>query len=315
MKALIYVEQRDGKVRTATLEAAGAAAALGCDELHAVFVGDGLAAGALAGAGVSKLFLVPPSDSYSPEYHAAAVAELARDGDYDVVFFAATQRGKEIAPLAAVGRGAAFLGDVLELAADGGGVKAKRSLYGGKLFGWFSAPAPLVVTTRPKMFAPASGEGEPAVEERPAPAAPEKRAVLLESHASAGGKVDLTEADIIVSGGRGMKDPANFAILEELADLLGGVVGASRAAVDAGWRPHSDQVGQTGKVVSPQVYFAVGISGAIQHLAGMSSSKVIVAVNKDPEAPIFKVADYGVVGDAMKVVPALSAEIRKKKEG
>jgi electron transfer flavoprotein alpha subunit len=197
---------------------------------------------------------------------------------------------------------------------EGGSFVAVRPVYSGKAMATVDAGSskPIVVTLRPNVFAAEAGAGTAAVETLPAIAAP-IRAVVREVVAAGGGELDVAEANIIVSGGRGMKGPENFAMLQELAHVLGGAVGASRAAVDAGWIEHSHQVGQTGKVVSPSLYLACGISGAIQHLAGMSSSKVIVAINKDAEAPIFKVADYGVVGDLFQVVPALTAEIKKLK--
>jgi electron transfer flavoprotein alpha subunit len=174
------------------------------------------------------------------------------------------------------------------------------------------AKGTFIATLRPNVFPAEEKGGEVAVEKADfAPSPDDLKVSLREVVKSAGEKAELTESEVIVSGGRGMKGPENFPVIEELASALNAAVGASRAAVDAGWREHSDQVGQTGKTVSPTLYIACGISGAIQHLAGMSSSKVIVAINKDPEAPIFKVADYGIVGDLFEVIPALTEEIKK----
>jgi electron transfer flavoprotein alpha subunit len=212
-----------------------------------------------------------------------------------------------VAPRAAARLGAGYASDVTGLSMVAGKLQAVRPVYAGKAFATTTfASAVQVATTRPNVFAVAEKIGAGATETLAAPTG-DFKAVVKEILAKAGGKVDLAEANVIVSGGRGMKDGANFKILEELADAIGGVVGASRAAVDAGWGlPHSMQVGQTGKVVSPTLYIACGISGAIQHIAGMSGSKFIVAINKDPEAPIFKLADYGIVGDLFEVVPELT---------
>jgi electron transfer flavoprotein alpha subunit len=205
--------------------------------------------------------------------------------------------------------------DCVALSSEGGTIIARRPVYAGKaLINVSGAGQTLVVSLRPNAVAAQEQPAAGAVESVPA-AAPEKGlgAVLKEVLAAASRKLELTEASIIVSGGRGLKGPENFVMIEELAAALGAAVGASRAVVDAGWRPHSDQVGQTGKTVSPQLYIAVAISGAIQHLAGMRTSKYIVAINKDPEAPIFKVADYGIVGDAFEVVPRLTAAVKALK--
>jgi electron transfer flavoprotein alpha subunit len=202
------------------------------------------------------------------------------------------------------------------LKAEQGYVKALRPIYGGKLLLWAAIQSDWgVFSLRPKIFLPQAVNSKSiAIETRQVALDASKiRARVSEVKQESGTTLDLTEADLIVSGGRGLKAPENFSIVEDLAKVIGATVGASRAAVDAGWRPHSDQVGQTGKTVSPTLYIAVGISGAVQHLAGMSSSKVIVAINKDPEAPIFKAANYGIVGDALKVVPALTEAVKKAK--
>ena len=221
--------------------------------------------------------------------------------------------GRDVSGRVAARLGWGCLADVVKVAMEGDQIVATRPVYSGKAFATVDgAGKPVVVTLRPNVFPAQTGGGAAEVETLPAGAG-EIRAVVREIEAKEGGELDVAEADVIVSGGRGIKGAENFALIREFASVLGAAVGASRAVVDAGWIDHAHQVGQTGKVVSPSLYVACGISGAIQHLAGMSSSKVIVAINTDPEAPIFKVADYGVVGDLFKVLPPLIDEIKKLK--
>jgi len=231
------------------------------------------------------------------------------------LLFAASSMGRDLAPRVAARLGVGLAADCTALAVEEGRLVATRPVYAGKARQRVAfTGTPALVSLRPKIFSPAPPQNGGGATVTPLAAdydAGAARARVREVKATSAGKVDLTEAEIIVSGGRGLKGPEHFDIIEALALTLGATVGASRAVVDAGWRPHGDQVGQTGKTVSPKLYVAVAISGAIQHLAGMSSSRCIVAINKDPEAPIFKVADYGVVGDAFEVVPALTEAIRK----
>ena len=196
---------------------------------------------------------------------------------------------------------------------NNGALRVKRPVYSGKVYAEMESKAPLqMATIRANIFAPASGSGSPEVVDVPVQIGDaDVRGRVKEVVQTATGTKDLTEADIIVAGGRSLKSSENFAILEDLANTLGATVGASRAAVDAGYRPHSAQVGQTGKVVNPKLYIAVGISGAIQHLVGMRTSKVIVAINKDENAPIFQRADYGIVGDLFDLVPKITEELKK----
>jgi electron transfer flavoprotein alpha subunit len=321
-KVLAFAESRNGKLKKSSLECASEAARLakklGGDAV-AVVAGDGVAAlGAELGAtGVARVIALESKDlaNYNGDSYGAAVAAVAKQESPDVVLFSATALGKDLAPRVAAHLDAGYAADITGTSVEGGKFLARRPVYAGKSYIEIEfAKTPAVASLRPNNFdlAPKSNGAAAAVETRaPALPAPKSRVKEVKT-AAAGAKPDLTEAAIIVTGGRGMKGPEHFALLEKLsAAIPGSVVGASRAVVDAGWRPHSDQVGQTGKTVSPNLYIACGVSGAIQHLAGMRTSKCIVAINKDPEAPIFKVADYGIVGDLFQVVPALEAEFKK----
>ena len=317
---LVFIEQRNGSVRKASLEALSEARRLAVGPglpVSAVLVGHGIGAKAaeLGRYGAGKVLVADEErlGRYSAEGYAAAVRAAVEKCGPVAVFMAATALGRDLSGRVAARLGWGCLADVVGVQIEGGAVVATRPVYSGKALATADgAGKPVVVTLRPNVFPAEAGEGKAEVEALPQVGG-DIRAVVKEILAKEGAELDVAEADVIVSGGRGIKGPENFALIRELAKLLGAAVGASRAVVDAGWIDHAHQVGQTGKVVSPSLYIACGISGAIQHLAGMSSSKVIVAINKDPEAPIFKVADYGIVGDLFQVVPAFVDEVRKLK--
>jgi electron transfer flavoprotein alpha subunit len=251
---------------------------------------------------------------YRGEVWTPVVAELAGRESPRAIFGAVTTRQREMMARLAARLGAGLSADSTGFAVEGGKLIATRPVYAGKLLSTLTwARTPWLATLRPNVFRPAEREaGAAAQVERPAVSIPSEVMKLVERREeSATGLPELAEAEIVVSGGRGMKGPDNFVILEDLAKVIGAAVGASRAAVDAGWRPHRFQIGQTGRTISPKLYLGFGISGAIQHLAGMRTSKVICAINKDPEAPIFKIADYGIVGDLFEVAPLLTAEFKK----
>ncbi len=252
--------------------------------------------------------------AYRGEVWTPVVAELAAKESPQAIFAAVTTRQREMMARLAARLGAGLSADSTALALEDGKLVATRPVYAGKLLSRVTwSKAPWLVTLRPNVFRPAEAQaGAAAQVERPTVSIPAEGMRLVERREEAAtGLPELAEAEIVVSGGRGLKGPENFVILEALAKVIGAAVGASRAAVDAGWRPHRFQIGQTGRTISPKLYMGFGISGAIQHLAGMRTSKVICAVNKDPEAPIFKIADYGIVGDLFEVAPLLTAEFKK----
>jgi len=321
MTILVFVEQRDGRVRSVTREALGEAKRLATTlggPIVAVCCGASDAGLASLGEAGAERVLAATHEAfarYDGAGYAAAVVAAVKAAAPKLVLFSASSIGKDLAPRVAARLGVGLAADCTALDASGAKLTARRPVMAGKAFERVSFPmSPALVTLRPKVFAPAAAEPGKSAAVTPLAFdwdASRPRAVVTGTTGASGGKPDLTESEIIVSGGRGLKGPENFTLVENLAEALGATVGASRAVVDAGWRPHGDQVGQTGKTVSPKLYVAVGISGAIQHLAGMSSSRCIVAINKDPDAPIFKVADYGVVGDLFEVVPALTEAIKK----
>jgi len=318
---LVFVEERDGAVKKPSLEALGAARRL-ADALQetvtALLIGVRETKAVLAHYGAHKVLMACHDllNSYSAEGYAAALAQAAKHLEVRMILGSATAMGRDFLPRAAAKLKVGLAQDCTEVRIVGERqLECVRPIYAGKAFARVRpAMLPAMATLRPNVFSLGAADLSRAAESEvfsPELRAEQIRARVVGLQAASGPKVELTEADVVVSGGRGIKGPENFPMVRELADALRGALGASRAAVDAGWIGHQHQVGQTGKTVSPTLYVACGISGAIQHLAGMSSSKYIVAINKDPEAPIFKLADYGIVGDVFEVVPALTKEINK----
>jgi electron transfer flavoprotein alpha subunit len=322
---LAFAEQRDGELRGAAREAVSAAAEIAeglGGSAHALVLGgpgiDGQA-GSLGAFGAETV-AVGAHDAlagYNPEGYAPVVAEHIRAGDYAAVVFPASTLGKDLAPRVAALLDVPLATDVTGLEVEGGVLRIVRPVYAGKAFAHLTLEAtPAMVSIRPNVFQPSERQAAGTVETfEPSVDDSAWRIRVKERKGSSGDTLDVAEATIVVSGGRGMKGPENWNLLEDLQAAIGDgtALGASRAVVDAGWRPHSEQVGQTGKTVAPKMYVAIGISGAIQHLAGMRTSGTIVAINKDPDAPIFNVADYGIVADLFDVVPRLTEEIKALK--
>jgi electron transfer flavoprotein alpha subunit len=320
MKILVFAEQRDNKFKKPAFEAVRTARMI-ADQLNgevvALVVGGAVQsiAPALGGYGAHKVLAAedPRLALCASTAYAKLIADIARVQQADVLFIPATAMGKDLAPRVAIKLDAGLASDCTALAVEGGEIIATRPVYAGKALTKVKiTSASKVFTLRPNVFVAGELSGAAAaVEILPIDLKEQDLSCVVKGTKQTSGKLDVAEADIIVTGGRGLKGPENFGMIEQLAGALGAAVGASRAVVDAGWRPHDEQVGQTGKTVSPSLYIAVAVSGAIQHLAGMSSSKYIVAINKDKDAPIFQVASYGIVGDAFEIVPALTTEVKK----
>jgi electron transfer flavoprotein alpha subunit len=320
MKILAFAEQRENKFKKTAYEVTQTARKLADQlgaELITLVIGDAVSGivPELGSYGATKIVVVQDArlKFYSATAYAKVIAEIAKKESVSTIFFTASQMGKDLAPRVAAKLEAGLAADCTALKIGGKEIVATRPVYAGKAFIDVKVNSPVkIFTLRPNVFtATPSGNSTPNIEQVSVDLKDEDFGAKVTSVKVSVGRPDVTEATIVVSGGRGMKGPEHFQLVEKLADVLGGAVGASRAVVDAGWRPHDEQVGQTGKTVSPTLYVACGISGAIQHLAGMSSSKCIVAINKDKDAPIFQVADYGIVGDVFDVLPALTDELKK----
>jgi electron transfer flavoprotein alpha subunit len=319
-KILAILEQRDNQLKRSAFETVATASRLAKElnlECEAVVIGSEVSnLSEVGNYGIKKVIHFKNNEllNYSPSAYSGLISDYAAGCNADYLLFSNTAMGKDLAPRVSVKLNAGLIVDCIKLETSSGDVIATRPVYAGKaLIDVKLKSAKKVFSLRPNVFkAETSSDNSPATIETKEVDSPDLSTRVVEIKKSEG-KMDVAEADIIVSGGRGMKGPEQFHLIEELADVLDAAVGASRAVVDAGWRPHQEQVGQTGKTVSPSLYVACGISGAIQHMAGMSSSKYIVAINKDKDAPIFKIADYGIAGDTFEIIPALIEEIKKIK--
>ena len=321
-----YVETRGPDVRKVGLEAVTAARVLadktGAGEVHALILGPpGISAKAsqLGQHGADVVIVVEHAAlaNYNPEVATATAAERIKSGGYRAAIFSTTAQGRDLAPRVAARLGVSVVTDVLSFEVEGNVVVVRHPMNIGKVIATLAiAATPAVIAMRPNVISPAQNAKAGKIENaQPAIDPASARVKVIETRKGTGGKLDLAEAPVVIAGGRGLKSAENFKLVEDLAAAFGNAaVGATRAVTDDGWRPHSDQIGQTGRLVSPELYIAVGISGAVQHLAGMRTSKTIVAVNKDKDAPIFKVADYGIVGDVFEVIPALTEAVREAKK-
>ena len=313
---LIVAEHTDGKLSKSTFEMTQAARTLGREgPITLLVLGSGIAAVATAAATLGDQVLVadtPDLADYDPELWAAAIAQIAREGEAHTVLMGGSRSGREYSPRVAVKLNAPLIEDAICLKDEAGALVAEHYTFLARVTERVEAAGPVVVVTiKPGAFAPAAPNPSPAEQYDVELTLPTRRVAVTARMTEKSERVSLSDADIVVAGGRGVGSPEGFAeLVEGLADQLGAAVGATRAVVDAGWRPYAEQVGQTGKTVQPKVYIAVGISGAVQHLSGMGKSKLIVAFNKDAEAPIFKEADYGVVGDVKEIVPAIIRELK-----
>jgi electron transfer flavoprotein alpha subunit len=319
---LVFAETRQNALRKAALEAMTVARSIadadGKGEVHAIVAGASGVADASAvlgehGADVVVVLEHAAFERYNPEATAAFVTDRVRSGGYRAVVFSSTAQGRDLAPRVAGQLAAPLVTDVTSVTVDGADLVVTHPIDTGKVIATLGIQgSPALVAVRPGAVVANAVARTPRVERAQPVGNPETaRVTNVELNVGTSAKLDLGDAPVIVSGGRGLKSADNFRLVEELADAFGNAaIGATRAVTDDGWRPHSEQIGQTGRLVSPDLYVAVGISGAIQHLAGMRTSKTIVAINRDKDAPIFKVADYGIVGDVFEVVPALTAAVR-----